>query len=84
MVLLSICIPTYNRAKYLDITLNKITQEDIFLNTDKIIKKALETKGPVLVEVMIDPMRLIIRKSPLNALRTVTLNPNRCITCGHF
>lgn len=36
MVLLSICIPTYNRAKYLDITLNRITQEDIFLNTDKI------------------------------------------------
>lgn len=65
MVLLSICIPTYNRAKYLDITLNKITQEDIFLNTDKIIKKALETKGPVLVEVMIDPMQPYYPKSHL-------------------
>lgn len=36
MTLLSICIPTYNRAKYLKVSLDRITQEDIFLNTDKI------------------------------------------------
>ncbi len=34
--LLSICIPTYNRAEILDRTLASITSEDIFQNTSKI------------------------------------------------
>ena len=33
---LSICIPTRNRANYLDITLYNITKEPIFCNTDKV------------------------------------------------
>ena len=36
MPLLSICIPTYNRAKYLKVSLDRITQEDAFLNSDDI------------------------------------------------
>ena len=36
MFLLSICIPTYNRAKYLRVSLGRITQEDAFINTDDI------------------------------------------------
>ena len=34
--ILSICIPTKNRANYLDITLFKLTQESIFQNTNDI------------------------------------------------
>lgn len=34
--LLSICIPTFNRAIQLEITLNSITQQEIFLNSNKI------------------------------------------------
>jgi len=35
-VLLSICIPTYNRAKQLDTTLQSIISQNIFINTIKI------------------------------------------------
>ncbi len=35
-VLLSICIPTYNRAKQLDTTLLSIISQNIFVNTNKI------------------------------------------------
>ena len=35
-IILSICIPTYNRAEILDKTLSQIVSEDIFLNTNKI------------------------------------------------
>lgn len=35
-VLLSICIPTYNRAKYLDETLKSITRQRVFVNSNKI------------------------------------------------
>ena len=35
-VLLSICIPTYNRANALDETLNSITKQEIFATTNKI------------------------------------------------
>jgi len=35
-VLLSICIPTYNRAKQLDTTLKSIISQNIFINTNKI------------------------------------------------
>lgn len=35
-MLLSICIPTWNRAKYLKVTLDRITQEDAFLNSNDI------------------------------------------------
>jgi len=36
MPILSICIPTYNRSKYLKETLNSIVSQNIFLNSDKI------------------------------------------------
>jgi len=34
--ILSICIPTKNRAEYLDKTLYQITHDEVFINTDKI------------------------------------------------
>lgn len=34
--LLSICIPTYNRARELDTTLSSITSQEIFINSDEI------------------------------------------------
>ena len=36
MPFLSICIPTYNRAKYLKVSLDRITQEKAFTDTDDI------------------------------------------------
>jgi len=36
MPLLSICIPTFNRSKYLKETLNSIVSQNIFLNSNKI------------------------------------------------
>ncbi len=36
MPLLSICIPTCNRAGILDVTLGKLTTEDVFLNTNDV------------------------------------------------
>ena len=36
MPLLSICIPTYNRAEILDKSLESITKQDIFQKTDEV------------------------------------------------
>ena len=36
MTLLSICIPTYNREKYLQDTLESIVSQDIFKNTNDV------------------------------------------------
>lgn len=36
MFVLSICIPTYNRATYLDETLKQLTKEDVFKDTDDV------------------------------------------------
>ena len=52
--------------------------------TDKIIKKVMETKGPVLVEVLVEPIQPYYPKPPQNALNSEPSNPSHWIICGRF